>query len=91
MRDLIIRKYRKTDPNIDTTKPTPLEFCTYILDEVKNKGVENLEGHFKPLWASCPWCLLDFDVVGTTETFDTDVAVITDFLNLTVRIPREKI
>ena len=85
MRDLILRKYRKVDPAVDTTKPTPLEFATYILEESENEGSENLEGHFRPQWASCPWCLMDFDVVGTTETFEEDVLVIVDFLNLTVR------
>ena len=86
MRDLILERYRKVDPAIDTSKPTPLEFVTYILDQSEEHGSENLEGHFRPQWASCPWCLLEFDIIGTTETFDNDVAVIVDFLNLTVII-----
>ena len=84
MRDLIIRRYRNVDPAVDVSMPTPLEVATYLLEESKEKGSENLEGHFKPQWASCPWCLLDFDVIGTTETFDSDVSIIVDFLNLTV-------
>ena len=84
MRDLIIKRYRRVDPTVDTTKPTPLELATYLIEESEDRGSEHLEGHFRPQWANCPWCLFDFDVIGRIETFDSDVAVIVDFLNLTV-------
>ena len=45
-----------------------------------------LDPHFKPQWASCPHCLIDFDVIGATETYKEDTDFILNRLGLKVLI-----
>ena len=52
--------------------PTPLEFATFIIDESKRIGIEYLDIHFRPQWFSCPFCALDFDIIGSHEEFESD-------------------
>ena len=52
--------------------PTPLEFATFIVDESKRIGIEYLDIHFRPQWFSCPFCALEFDMIGSSEDFESD-------------------
>ena len=35
----------------------------FVLDDVKNNGIENQNNHWQPLHKMCPFCLLDFRCV----------------------------
>ena len=35
----------------------------FVLDDVKNNGIENQNNHWQPLHKMCPFCLLDFRYV----------------------------
>ena len=52
--------------------PTPLEFANFIVDESKRIGIEYLDIHFRPQWFSCPFCALEFDMIGSSEDFESD-------------------
>ena len=44
-----------------------------------------LNGHFRPQWSLCPFCLIEFDVLGKIEDFEEDSAYIMDALGVRVR------
>ena len=52
--------------------PTPLEFASFIIDESQRIGIEYVDIHFRPQWFSCPFCSLDFDIIGTHDDFESD-------------------
>ena len=53
-------------------KPTPEEFIKYIIKTAKSIGPYALDNHIKPIWASCPFCSVEFDIVGHLEDFSKD-------------------
>ena len=53
--------------------PTPLEFSLYVLTEAEKVGGENLNPHWQSQWGCCPFCTLDFDIIGHLETFKADM------------------
>ena len=50
-----------------------------------DKGPEELDNHIKPIWTSCPFCSVEFDVVGHLEEFDKDSAFIHVAMDLMVK------
>jgi len=77
MRDEIIHKIRHLDPKLHKAeKPTPEEFIKYIIKTAKSIGPYALDNHIKPIWASCPFCSVEFDIVGHLEEFNKDSAFI---------------
>ena len=77
-------RYRNIDPNKTTDKPTPTEFVQFILDSARIQGPLNLDNHIKPMWASCPFCSVEFDVIGRLENFDKYVQFIFITMGITV-------
>ena len=55
--------------NLKMQIPTPLEFSLYVPTEAEKVGVENLNPHWQSQWGCCPFCTLDFDIIGHLETF----------------------
>ena len=84
---VIFFSFRYRGNYYDESDPTPEEFIQYILDSAEEKGPHVLDNHIKPLWASCPFCAVDFDVVGHLEDFDKDSNFIYTTLDLIVREP----
>lgn len=73
LRDRILVNYRLSgDFESPLPYPTPLEFAQFILDESKRIGIEYMDIHFRPQWFSCPFCALDFDMIGSAEEFEED-------------------
>ena len=64
--------------------PTPLEFAQFIIDESKRIGIEYLDIHFRPQWFSCPFCAMDFDMIGSAEEFEEDFEFFISEFNLQV-------
>ena len=48
-------------------------FVNYLLDEAKQHGPIFLNGHFRPQYAVCPFCSLNFNYIGDIEGMDTHV------------------
>ena len=67
-------------------KPTPEEFIKYIIKTAKSIGPYALDNHIKPIWASCPFCSVEFDIVGHLEDFSKDSAFIHVNMDLMVRL-----
>ena len=84
----IIERYRPKE-NLETLNaknprskiPTPLEFSLHVIDEAAKIGVENLNPHWQSQWGCCPFCTLDFDIIGHLETFGQDMKVIIKAMN----------
>ena len=86
LRDRILVNYRLSgDFEQPLPYPTPLEFAHFILDESKRIGIEYLDIHFRPQWFSCPFCSLDFDMIGSMENFTQDFDFFIDEFNVKVR------
>merc|ERR1719219_441433 len=60
--------------------PTPSEFVQYILDSADTLGSHHLDPHIRPIWASCPFCTIDFDIIGHLEDRDSDALFIANKL-----------
>ena len=86
MRDEIIQKYRQIDPLSTEEAATPSEFVQYILDSADRLGSHNLDPHIRPIWASCPFCIIDFDIIGHLEDWDSDALFIANTLKFGVKI-----
>ena len=88
MNKKIIELYRHKE-NLETLNsknprskiPTPLEFSLYVIDEAAKNGVENLNPHWQSQWGCCPFCTLDFDIIGHLETFEEDMNFIIRAMN----------
>lgn len=84
MNKYIVSRFRpreNLDLNLRFQIPTPLEFSLYVLDEASKVGVENLNPHWQSQWGCCPFCTLDFDIIGHLETFQTDMDFIIKAMN----------
>ena len=66
--------------------PTPEEFARYILSEAKRAGVKALDIHLRPQALACPWCQMDFDVIGFHDNFAQDLQFVFGSLGLMVYI-----
>ena len=64
--------------------PNPEEFIQYILNLADSVGIQNLNKHIRPMWTMCPFCSIQFDVIGHLEEMDEDVTFILSTMNLTV-------
>lgn len=71
----VVRKYRRPNPNSgDPTLATPSEFLSFILDDLKNRGGEDVDQHWRPQHLSCPFCTLPFTVYAHMEELSEDSA-----------------
>ena len=85
MRDEILVKFRpEIDPSTSNENPSPVEFARYIVEQSQTFGAEHLDNHIRPMWSSCPFCKVDFDVIGHLEDFDSDAGFIIDNLKLNI-------
>ena len=81
-----ICRYRNIDPKSSKDKPTPTEFVQFILDSAEAHGPLDLDSHIKPIWASCPFCAIDFDIIGKLEDYEEDENFVVQKLNLDIRL-----
>ena len=85
LRDRILVNYRLSgDFEYPLPYPTPLELAQFIIDESKRIGIEYLDIHFRPQWFSCPFCALEFDMIGSQEEFDEDFGFFVNQFKFTV-------
>ena len=91
MRNEILANYRNVDPDEIFDSPSPTEFVQYILDSAEKYGPHNLDNHIKPMWAACPFCAIEFDIIGKLESRDKEATLISEKLQFPVRIMNDKI
>ena len=71
----VVKKYRRPDPKSgDPSLATPSEFLSFILDDLKTRGVEKVDQHWRPQHLSCPFCTLGFTVYAHMEELSEDSA-----------------
>ena len=66
--------------------PTPVEYVDYIISEVRTQSMNHVAGLFKLQSEGCPFCLLDYDVIGRMETFKEDVEYVMEELRIKDRL-----
>ena len=59
-------------------EPTFPHFVQYILDSPEVRGCtledcETVDAHWRPFYARCAYCDVDYDVIGKMESFEEDV------------------
>ena len=86
----MIVRYRGIDPKKSNESPSPSEFAKYIIDSSVKIGAENLDNHLRPLWASCPFCAINFDIIGKLENYEADEKFIVEKLNLDIPLGLHK-
>ncbi len=71
MIDYVLKNYRNsTDTKIRKRIPTPAEFVRFANEhffDVRGYPVDGLDRHFRPFWSSCPFCRIDFDIIGKLD------------------------
>lgn len=60
--------------------PSPKEFAVYLLDLAKQFGPLSFDVHWRPQYALCPFCSLDFDYIGDVDDMDKHVDYLADLL-----------
>ena len=84
MRSDIMRRYRNVDPKQTDEYPSPKEFVRYILEQVNLHGPLILNRHWRPQYALCPFCSMDFDYIGDIQEMNEHVEFLSDLLDLKV-------
>ena len=85
-RSAIMIKFRNLDPKKSNDYPSPKEFVTYLLEQAKQYGPLSFNRHWRPQYALCPFCSLNFDYIGTVEDMNTHVDYLADLLGFKVNI-----
>jgi hypothetical protein len=77
--------FLKSQNGTEVTFPTPFEFVQYLIDEIPSMGaVTNVNRHFAAQFTQCPFCSVDFDVLGKKETFEQDMKITLQTVRLDV-------
>ena len=71
LNEQVMSKIRKLHPQNSNGHPTPKIFVNYLLDEATQNGPMFLNSHFRPQYATCPFCRLNFQYIGDIEDMDT--------------------
>ena len=50
----------------------------------QNRKNSEINPRLKPMWAACPFCSVEFDVIGHMENFEKDAAFIFITMGLVV-------
>ena len=81
---MLYLRYRQpsVDLTTDPSSPHPDEFVRFILDFAAANGTSKLDPHLRPMWQTCPFCSVDFDVIGKMETFGDDIDFVANALNV---------
>ena len=70
----VVKKFRPNPNSGDPTLATPSEFLSFILDDLKKRGPENVDQHWRPQHLSCPFCNFHFTVHAHMEELSEDSA-----------------
>ena len=61
------------------------DFAHFLEDWSKIEKKSKIKPPLKPMWAACPFCSVEFDVIGHMENFEKDAAFIFITMGLMVR------
>ena len=76
----IIGKYPGLNKKRNNDYPSPKAFATYLLDTAKQYGPLSFDVHWRPQYALCPFCSLDFDYIGDIEDMNNHVNYLAELL-----------
>ena len=79
--DKILSQVRGSKRRNDSDYLSLYEFFTFL--KVNTNQSLKLDVHWKPMFRICDVCAIDFDFIGKLETFERDVDVLLDKLNVT--------
>ena len=60
------------------------DFAHFLVDWSKIEKKSEIKPPLKPMWAACPFCSVEFDVIGHLENFEKDAAFIFITMGLVV-------
>ena len=84
LRSDILKEYRNIDPKKSNEYPSPKEFVSYLLEQAKLTGPLKFNRHWRPQYALCPFCSLEFDYIGSVENMNKDVDYLSGLLGFKV-------
>ena len=84
LRSDILKEYRNIDPKKSNEYPSPKEFVSYLLEQAKLTGPLKFNRHWRPQYALCPFCSLEFDYIGSVENMNKDVDYLSVLLGFKV-------
>ena len=82
-------KYGHLSPNNTKNYPTPIMFVTYLLMEANkngNCGSLTFNVHWRPQYALCPFCRLEFDLLLKIESMESNMRYLAELLQFPVII-----
>ena len=86
IRDDIMIKYHNLDPKTSNDHPSPKTFVMYLVDQAKQYGPLSLNPHWRPQYALCPFCGLDFDYIGDIRDMNNHVKYLSELLGFKVML-----
>ena len=92
--EILVSSRKLSRKELETTNDytaTPKEFVGYLLKKVTNEddtkiSVNELNTHWRPQYAACPFCEISFDYVGDIKDNDHHVDFLSNLLNFKVRL-----
>ena len=84
IRDAIMIKYHNLDPKTSNDNPSPKTFVMYLVDQAKQYGPLYLNRHWRPQYALCPFCSLNFDYIGDVRDMNEHVNYLSELLGFKV-------
>ena len=83
-KEKIMNKYRQLHQRNSHDILTPKIFVNYLLAEANQHGPIFLNGIYRPQYAICPFCSLNFNYVGEIEDMDTHMKYLAERFGLPV-------
>ena len=57
-----------------------------MFNYLKSQVLEKIDTHWRPQWTFCPFCSLQFDLVGKLEDFESDFQYLAESLGVQVTL-----
>ena len=77
-KEKIMNKYRQLHLKNRHEILTPKMFVNYLLAEAKQHGPLFLNSIYRPQYAICPFCSLNFNYIGEIEDMDTHMKLLAE-------------
>ena len=64
-------------------------FAKHVINELEMcpNASCHVDCHFQPFTRRCPYCELDYEIIGKTETFEEDISYVLEKQNLSYLLP----
>ncbi|KAI6647109.1 hypothetical protein LOD99_8846 [Oopsacas minuta] len=78
--DSIIQQIRRMNVEYGKSQITFLEFLNFVVYTFRNKGIESLDDHWKPISYFCDLCAIKYDIIAKFETLKEDSDAILNYV-----------